>query len=256
MAATVLSGTSGALYYKPAGTLGQFAESDVDVSGDTVTVAPYLNFKAGDPVVFSVVNTTTGGTGTGTLPAGITGGTTYYVIAYDQATGVMQVSATDGGATITITDAGTAVSPNVFQVNYDDFQSVAQVREWNFDINRDEIDVTTIGKTPDQFTPFRTFIAGFADGSGSATVYFTDTDASLANRMVEDVIRRIQTGCQLKLYTDQVFTGGVIDDTKSRSIEFEANLLSANFTINPDDAQAVEINFRPTTNPTFDLTKS
>ena len=256
MAATVLSGTSGALYYTPAGTRGQFATTAVDTSGDTITVDPFLGFRVGDPVKFSVVNSSTGAAGTGTLPAGIVAGTVYYVIAYTQSTGVLQVSATEGGSTITITDAGTATSPNIFQVDYSDFASVAQVREWSFDITRDEIDVTTIGKTPGEFTPFRTFIAGFADGSGSATVYFTDNDESLANRMVEDVIRRIQTGCKLKLYTDQVFTSGTLDDTKSRSIEFEANLLSANFTINPDDAQSVEINFRPTTSPTFDLSKS
>lgn len=87
-------------------------------------------------------------------------------------------------------------------------------------------------------------------------MYFTDSDNNLANRMVEDVLRRIQSGCQLKLYTDQVFTSGTLDDTKSRSIEFEANLLSANFTVNPGDAQSVEINLRPTTSPTFDLSKS
>ena len=104
MAATVLSGTSGALYYKPAGTLGQFAESDVTVAADTITVATYLNFKVGDPVKFSVVNTTTGAAGSGTVPAGITAGTIYYVISYVAATGVMQVSATSGGSTITITD--------------------------------------------------------------------------------------------------------------------------------------------------------
>ena len=48
MAATVLSGTSGALYYKPAGTLGQFATTDVNTSGDDFNVAPFLNFKVGD----------------------------------------------------------------------------------------------------------------------------------------------------------------------------------------------------------------
>ena len=256
MAATVLSGTSGALYYKPAGTLGQFAPADVDTSGDDFTVAPFLNFKVGDPVSFSVVNTTTGASGTGTLPAGITAGTTYYVIAYTASTGVMQVSATSGGSTITITDVGTATAPNKFQVEYDSFTNVSQVREWSFEITRDEIDVTTIGKTPGQYVPFKTFIAGFADGSGSATVYFTDTDDSLGNRMVEDVLQRIQTGAKFKLYTDQVFTSGTVDDTKSRSIEFEANLTSANLSINPDDAQAVEVNFRPTTTPTFDFAKS
>ena len=256
MAATVLSGTSGALYYKPAGTLGQFAPADVDTTGDDITVAPYLNFKVGDPVSFSVVNTTTGGSGTGTLPAGITAGTTYYVIAYAATTGVMQVSATSGGSALDITDVGTATAPNKFQVEYDSFTNVAQTREWSFEITRDEIDVTTIGKTPGQYVPFKTFIAGFADGSGSATVYFTDTDDTLGNRMVEDVLQRVQTGAKFKLYTDQVFTSGTLDDTKSRSIEFEANLTSANLSINPDDAQAVEVNFRPTTTPTFDFSKS
>ena len=255
MAATVLSGTSGALYYKPAGTLGQFATTDVNTSGDDFNVAPFLNFKVGDPVSFSVVNTTTGGSGTGTLPSGITAGTTYYVISYTASTGTMQVSATSGGSTISIADVGTATAPNKFQVEYDEFTNVAQTREWSFEITRDEIDVTTIGKTPGQHVPFKTFIAGFADGSGSATVYFTDTDDSLGNRMIEDVLQRIQTGAKFKLYTDQVFTSGTVDDTKSRSIEFEANLTSANLSINPDDAQAVEVSFRPTTTPTFDFSK-
>ena len=256
MAATVLSGTSGALYYKPAGTLGRFDSSGVSTANDEVTVAPFLNFKVGDPVVFSVVDTTDGSAGTGTLPSGIVASTTYYVISYTNTTGVLQVSATSGGSTITITDTGTVSAPNSFQVEYASFASVAQVREWSFEISRDEIDVTTIGATPGQYVPFRTFIAGFADGSGSATVYFTDTDDTLGNRMVEDVVQRIQTGASFKLYTDQVFSGGTLNDTLSRSIEFEASLTSANLSINPDDAQSVEIAFRPTSTPSFDFAKS
>ena len=82
MAVTVLSGTSGALYYKPAGTNGNFPESGVNVSTDVITVQPYLNFKAGDPVKFRVINSQTGGSGTGTLPAPISDATTYYVLTY------------------------------------------------------------------------------------------------------------------------------------------------------------------------------
>ena len=253
MAATVLSGTSGALYYKPAGTLGQFAEADVDVSGDSFTVATYLNFKTGDPVKFSVVDTTTGGTGSGTLPAGITAGTTYYVIAYTASTGVMQVSATSGGSTITITDDGTAVSPNAFEVSYAAFAVVGQVRDWSFEITRSEIDVTTIGQEPGQYVPFRAYISGFGDGTGTATVYMTNEDAALSNRMVEDVLQRQQVGAALKLYTDRVYTSGSLDDTQSRSIEFDAVLTSASLNINPDDAQSVTINFRPAGTPTFDF---
>ena len=59
-------------------------------------------------------------------------------------------------------------------------------------MTREELDTTTIGGTLAQNAPFRTFITGFADGSGSATVYFTDDDTTIANRLIEDVIQRKQ----------------------------------------------------------------
>ncbi len=256
MATTVLSGTSGALYYKPAGTTGSFGESNVNTGTDEITVAPYLNFKVGDPVKFSVINSQTGGSGTGTLPAGISAGTTYYVIAYAPATGVLQVSASAGGSTITITDDGTAVIPNEFQVAYADFAVVGQVRDWSFEISRAEIDVTTIGQTPGQYVPFRSYISGFGDGSGTATAYMTNEELSLSNRLIEDVLQRQQTGAAFKLYTDRVFSGGTLDDTLSRSIAFDAVITSASMNVNPDDAQSVTVNFRPAGTPTFDFATS
>ena len=256
MATTVLSGTSGALYYKPAGTTGSFGESNVNTGTDEITVAPYLNFKVGDPVKFSVINSQTGGSGTGTLPAGITAGTTYYVIAYAPATGVLQVSASAGGSTITITDDGTAAAPNEFQVAYADFAVVGQVRDWSFEISRAEIDVTTIGQTPGQYVPFRSYISGFGDGSGTATAYMTNEELSLSNRLIEDVLQRQQTGAAFKLYTDRVFSGGTLDDTLSRSIAFDAVITSASMNVNPDDAQSVTVNFRPAGTPTFDFATS
>jgi hypothetical protein len=254
--ATVLSGTSGALYYKPAGTKATFAEAAVDVADDEITVATYLNFKVGDPVQFSVVNTETGAAGSGTLPAGISAATTYYVIGYTASTGVLQVSATLGGSTIAITDDGTAVAPNAFQVEYATYAAVGDVREWSFEMTREEIDVTTIGQTLGQYAPFRTYITGFADGSGSCTVYTTDDDTNLSSRMIEDVIQRQQTGAAFKLYIDRVISAGSVSASLSRSIEFEAVLTSASLTVNPDDAQVVEINFRPAGAPTFDFSKS
>jgi hypothetical protein len=248
MAITVLSGTSGALYYKPAGTSGTFPETGVTVADDEITVQPYLNFKVGDPVVFSIINSQTGAAGSGTLPAGIAAATTYFVIAYTATTGVMEVSATLGGASITITDDGTAVSPNEFQVAYATYAAVGQVQSWSFEISRAEIDVTTIGQTAGQYAPFRAYIPGFADGSGTATVYVTNEDAALSNRMVEDVLQRQQVGCGFKLYTDKQGT-----EALSRSIAMDAVLLSASLSINPDDAQQVEITFRPSGAPTFDF---
>ena len=254
--ATVLSGTSGALYYKPAATKATFAESNVAISTNTITVATFLNFKVGDPVVFSVVNTETGGTGTGTLPAGLTAATTYYVNTYTASTGALIVSATSGGAAVDITDDGTAVAPNAFQVEYAAAAAVGDVREWSFEITREEIDVTTIGQTAGQYAPFRRYITGFADGEGSAMVYLTDDDSNLANRMVQDVIQSTQAGCGFTLYIDRVLSSGTVSSSLSRSIAFDAVLTSASLTVNPDDAQMVEISFRPAAAPTFDFSKS
>lgn len=256
MATTVLSGTSGALYYKPAGTTGGFGEAGVNIATDVITVEPFLNFKVGDPVVFSIVNTQTGGAGSGTLPAPISGATTYFVLSYTAATGALTVSTTAGGTILAITDDGTLAAPNEFQVAYAAFAAVGQVRDWSFEITRAEIDVTTIGSTPGQYVPFRNFIAGFADGSGTATVYMTNEDAALSNRMVEDVLQRQQTGAAFKLYTDQVFVSGTLNEAQSRSIAFDAVLTSASMNINPDDAQSVTVNFRPSATPTFDFAKS
>jgi hypothetical protein len=254
--ATVLSGTSGALYYTPAGTTATFAEAAVDAADDEITVAPFLGFKVGDPVQFSVINVNTGAAGSGTLPGGITAATTFFVIAYAPTTGVLEVSATLGGASIAITDDGTAVTPNAFEVAYAAPEAVGQVREWSFSVTREEIDVTTIGAAAGQFVPFRTYISGFADGEGTAMVYTTDEDTTIASRMVQDVLQRDQTGAEMKLYIDRVTSGGSVSDALSRFIDVQVILLSASFTVNPDDGQMVEINFRPSAAPTFDLSKS
>jgi hypothetical protein len=253
--ATVLSGTSGALYYSPAGTTATFGEAAVNTTSDTITVATQLNFKVGDPVKFSVINVNTGAVGTGTLPAGITAGTTYFVISYTASTGALQVSATLGGAALDITDDGTAVAPNAFQVVYAAPAAVGSVREWSFEITRNEIDVTTIGQEAGQYAPFRTYITGFADGTGSATVYTTDDDTTLASRMIEDVIQRNQVGATMKLYIDRVISAGTVSDTLSRSITVPVIMTSASLTVNPDDGQSVEIAFRPSAAPSFDLSK-
>ena len=252
MATTVLSGTSGALYYKPAGTLGTFKPANVTTATEEITVETYLNFKVGDPVKFSVVNQQ-GGTPAGTLPAGLTAGTTYFVIGYAPTTGVLTVSATLGGSAVDITDVGTAVIPNEFQVAYADYAVVGQVRDWSFDISRSEIDVTTIGQTPGQYAPFKTYIAGFADGTGSATVYMTNEDAAISNRMIEDVLQRQQVGAAFKLYTDRVLSGASVSETLSRSISMDAVITSASMSIDPDNAQSVAINFRPTNTVSFDF---
>ncbi len=245
--ATVLSGTSGALYYKPAGTSGTFKAADVTNASNSINVGTFLNFKVNDKVSFTA--------GGGTLPGGLAEGTPVFVLTYTASTGAATFAATAGGSELALADDGTD-GTSAFTIKFSEFQAVANVRSWNFEITRDEIDVTSIGGTLGQSAPFRTFISGFADGTGSAEVYFTDDDTGISARLIEDVTQRNQAGATFKLYMDAVVSAGTPDDAASRSISMEAVLTSASFSVTPDDAQAISINFRPTSAPTFDFAKS
>ena len=247
--ATVLSGTSGALYYSPAGTsVTTLTATAFPSSGANITVGSYLGFKVNDPVTLAYP---AGSTTTNAIAAG-----NYFVLTYNASTGVMTLSSTAGGAAVTATAQPSGFGANFASITYTAPAAVGSVRDWNFEITRSEIDVTTIGQESGQYAPFRTFITGFAEGTGSATVYTTDDDTNLASRMIEDVLQASQAGATMKLYIDRVIVSGTVNDTKSRSITVPVILTSASLTVNPDDGQSVAINFRPSAAPTFDLSKS
>jgi hypothetical protein len=247
--ATVLSGTSGALYYTPAGTsVTTLTASAFPATGSDITVGSYLGFRVDDPVTLAYP---VGATTTNAIAAGA-----YFVKTYVASTGVMTISSSVGGAAETATALPSGFGASFASITYTAPVVVGSVRDWSFEITRSEIDVTTIGQEAGQYTPFRTYIAGFADGTGSATVYNTDDDSNMANRLIEDVIQRQQTGARMKLYIDRVVVSGTVNDTLSRSISVPVILTSASLTVNPDDGQSVAINFRPSEAPTFDLSKS
>jgi hypothetical protein len=247
--ATVLSGTSGALYYSPAGTsVTTLAASAFPASASNITVGSYLGFKVNDPVTLAYP---AGATVTNAIAAGA-----YFVKTYVASTGIMTISTTAGGTAATATALPTGFGADFASIVYTAPAAVGEVREWSFEITREEIDVTTIGQEIGQYAPFRSYITGFADGEGSATVYTTDDDTNLASRMIEDVIQRTQAGAQMKLYIDRVIASGTVNETTSRSILIPVILTSASLTVNPDDGQSVEIAFRPSAAPTFDFSKS
>lgn len=246
---TVLSGTSGALYYSPAGTsVTTLAATAFPATGSDIQVGTYLGFRVNDPVTLAYP---AGATTTGAIAAG-----NYFVLTYDEATGVLTLSSTAGGAAETATGQPSAFGGEFASLTYTAPEAVGSVREWSFEITRAEIDVTTIGQESGGSAPFRSYISSFADGSGSATVYTTDDDTSIASRLIEDVIETSQSGATMKLYIDRVLVSGTVNDTQSRSIEVPVVLTSASLSVNPDDGQSVEIAFRPSASPTFDLSKS
>lgn len=245
---TVLTGTSGAFWYKPANTEACLAASAFPATGANITIGSYLGFRVNDPVTLAYPQ---GSTTTGAIAAG-----DYFIKTYDSSTGIATLSSTAGGTAVTATAAPSGFGSSLATLAYKSFQAVGQVRDWTFEITRAEIDVTTIGQAAGQYAPFRSYVTSFADGTGTATVYFTDASDSIANRIIEDVIQRKQTGAAVRLYIDQVTTNGTVDTAASRFIEVQIVLTSASLNVNPDDAQQVSINFRPAGAPTFDLSRT
>jgi hypothetical protein len=245
---TVLTGSSGAFWYKPANTDVCLAASAFPATGSNITVGDFLGFQVDDPVDLAYP---TGATVTGAIPAG-----NYYVKTYNAATGIMTLSSTVGGSAVAATAAPSNFGSALANISYKAFMPIAQVRDWTLEITRSEIDVTTIGVQSSQFAPFRKYQTSFADATGTTTVYFTEADSAMSNRLISDVFQRRQTGAAVKLYIDAVYSGGTISETLSRSISSDVVLTSAGFGVNPDDAQNVTINFRPSGNVTFDLTRT
>lgn len=289
---TVLSGVSGAFYYKPGGTIATFGQADIIASSSGITtlsgqqlvtlsgqpiftgsgpsggglqfydsssinIGTGFNFKPGDPVMFRLRNTQSGGIGSGILPAPILPLVKYYVVSYDLLTGLLIIS-TDPQLSqlVDISDTGLAVSPNKFEVYYSDFSVVSEIRSWTLELSRAEIDTTAIGKSLGQFFSSRSYISGYGDASGVATVYITDSDSSLSDRMIQDVMLRKQVGAAMKLYIDYIETDGDVDEVLSRSVEVEVSLVSASLSIDPDEGQMVDISFRPSSLISFDFSAS
>ena len=136
--ATVLSGTSGALYYKPAGTKSTFKAANV-TNANNIMVGTFLNFQVDDKVSF--------GTGTGgTLPGGLSASTDVFIRTYTASTGIATFAATAGGSELALSGDGTdGTTP--FTIDFAEHQSVGDAREWSFEVTREELDTTTIGGT-------------------------------------------------------------------------------------------------------------
>ena len=133
------------------------------------------------------------------------------------------------------------------------YLSVCQVREFSIDITREELDVTTlpcgVGSGSGKYAAFRSTQAGYASGTGTMTVYFTDDQTSVANRLLGNVLLRSQQGAYAKLYVNTVAAaggGGTVDDAASLYIETGISITSMSLSVNPDDPTTAELSFNVT----------
>ena len=135
-------------------------------------------------------------------------------------------------------------------ITYDPFGAVCQIASWDLTIEREELDVTTLpcgvgasGATAGKYAAFRRTQSGYASGSGTMTVYFTDNDAALGQRMLDNVMLSSQEGARVRLFINTVAGSDGPDLTNSMYIEADVSLVSMNVGVNPDDPTQAEIGY-------------
>ena len=249
---SALTGQEGSIFFKPAGT--QFCLEDyADFPAATpaiVTVPTDNDYRVGDSVKFTVE-------GSATLDTGLVAGTTYVISALGS--GTITITNTDGTAVTLAGDGGlnntaggdktenTPGEANHIKIDLADFAVVCQVREFSVEISREELDVTTLPCDPcsagGKYAAFRKTQSGYASGTGSMTVYFTDDQTSLANRLLANVMLKSQEGAQVKLYINTECASGAVDDANSIYIESGISITSMSLSVTPDDATSAELSF-------------
>jgi hypothetical protein len=218
-------------------------------AGTAITLPSGTDFRVNDPITFTE-------TGAANLDTALAEGTVYFVLTRATAT-TMTISATKGGAAITLEgDGGTAGADTPgahIEVNYAAAEAICEVGNVQVSLTRGEVDITSLPCGPNssvfgaKLAGFRRYQAGYADGNGSMVVRFTSDNSSFANRLIQSSLFNNQSGAVLKVYLNAIAdnTGLVPDDNASLLAEFPISLLGFDFGVTPEDTPTeATINFR------------
>lgn len=236
-----LTGSSGAVYYVPSGTKACLLAADFASAG-VITVPSTTDFRVGDPITL----TPTGGAVLDTAYADAA-----VVSAVDYVANTVTVTQADGTAIGTLTGDGEDNGGHI-EMQFSPAQGICEVREWSIDYSREQLDVTTLSCSVGasagarKWAATKKFQGGFAEITGTLTLYITDNDQSLANRLMESVHLNIQDGASVKLYMDAVSDGAsppAPDDTTSTLIAGSVQFTDFSTSVNPDDPTQAEVNF-------------
>ena len=121
------------------------------------------------------------------------------------------------------------------------------VKSFEISLEREEIDTTTlpcgVGGGGSFQAPFRTMQAGYASGSGSMSVQFTEDQNSLASRLLSNSMRKNQAGAEVRLFVNAIDDGtGKPDLTKSLYIQAPISIMGFSLSVTPEDVTTAELN--------------
>ena len=249
---TVLTGDSGSVAFTPAGTTVCLLDfTDFPTADPGLIQLPVGHgFLVGDVVQFSVE-------GGATLVTGLSEDTDYHIIAINsdsQAT----VSATADGDGVSFTNSlSEDTEGGHINMKLTEFTSVCNVVSFDFSLDREQIETTSLScgcsttGTGSGVASFKTYQAGFIDGTGSVEVQFTSDQGSMASRVIGSSLKKDQLGAQVRLYINTVCAAdGTLDNAASAYIEAPVTLLGFSFSVSPADVTTATIQFALAGQPT------
>ena len=260
-----VSATKGGAAITLAGDGGNGAAAGGVVSAIDTTSLPTTSGNYTDDS-YTGIATTTNGSGSGltvnvtvasnnvTVVAVNAGGTRYSV--GDQITingGLLGGTSGTDDLTFTITTASALTGGDTaghINIKYDPYGAVCQIQSWDLEISRESLDVTTLpcgvgagSATAGKYAAFRKTQPGFASGTGTITVIFTDNDDALGQRMLDNVLLSSQEGARVRLFVSTVAGSTDVDLANSMYIEADISLESMSLSVNPDDPISAEIGY-------------
>ena len=247
---TVLTGDSGSVAFTPAGTTVCLLDfTDFPTADPGLIQLPVGHgFLVGDVVQFSVE-------GGATLVTGLSEDTDYHIVAIS-ADSKATVSATAGGDGVSFTNSlSEDTEGGHINMKLTEFTSVCNVVSFDFSLDREQIETTSLscGCSADGtgLASFKTYQAGYIDGTGSVEVQFTSDQGSMASRVIGSSLKKDQLGAQVRLYINTVCAAdGTIDNDASAYIEAPVTLLGFSFSVSPADVTTATIQFSLAGQPT------
>ncbi len=247
---SVLTGQDGSIEFKPPGTsfcLDDFSDFGTDGTTSHIAVPCTHDFRVNDVVCF--YETPGANLDSAFQASTAPSPSPYYVVAVDKEW--IELASTAGGAAIVCTgDGGTGTAnAGIIDIELCDFYAVCGVREFSLDISREELDVTVLPcfDSPDdgcsKLASFRQTQAGFASATGSMTVYFTDDQENISNRLLGSAVLKDQTGARAKLYVSTKTDANGVNDAASVYVDAYINVSGISLSVNPDDPTSADLSF-------------
>ena len=240
---SALTGSSGAVYYTPAGTKACLLAEDFADAG-VITVTSQNDFRVGDPIKFEE-------TGGATIDTAYDTSSSYVVTAVDASANTVTVTLADGTAVGTLNGDG-ADNGGHIEMFFDPAQGICEAREWTISMSRESLDVTVLPCSPNtskggqRWAATKRFQPGYAEVTGTITLYISSNERALANRLMESTFLNSQEGASVKLYLDLESDGAATpqpDDAASKMIAGDVNFTDFSTGVNPDDPTQAEVSF-------------